>query len=324
MSKRNKANLHGWVNFNKPLNMTSTQAVGLIRRVFQVKKVGHGGTLDPLATGVLPIALGEATKTIPYIQDASKTYEFTVKWGEQRTTDDAEGDILHSSDQRPTMEDIEALLPEFVGDILQTPPQFSAIKIKGERAYDIARDGEHVDIQPRQVYIQNITIISHSEPESQRHNETSFHVVCGKGTYIRAIARDMGQKLGCFGYVSALKRTKVGALDVENAFSLDFFEKMRDNPNHYKDDALRALLPVHAVLDDILALNVTDDEAQRLKNGNKIVFVSRHDIDRLDQAQIDWQDKDQLHEVLLLHQEKPLAMAHIAGVSIQPVRVFNL
>ena len=317
MGRKKKGDpIHGWINFNKPVGMTSTQAVGKIRYALNAQKVGHGGTLDPLASGVLPIALGEATKTVNYIQDAIKTYEFTVTWGEQLTTDDAEGEALHTSDVRPTQEQITAILPQFIGDIEQLPPQFSAIKIDGERAYDIARDGEHADIKPRQTYIENLEIIEHTG------DTTSFKCICGKGTYIRSLARDMGQILECYGYISALKRTKVGVLELENAISLDIFEEMIDNPTQEKD--LNGLvLPLQTVLDDIPVLAFKDKEASLLKNGNGISFLSKPDLARLEAIGIDWKSDD-ITTALATYDDTALAMIDINGAKIQPVRVFNI
>lgn len=308
--------IHGWINVNKPVGITSTQVVLKIRRALNAQKVGHGGTLDPLASGILPIALGEATKTVNYIQDAIKTYRFTVTWGQQRTTDDAEGDVLHSSDKRPTQADIEKLLPQFIGDIQQTPPQFSAIKIDGERAYDIARDGDHADIKSREVYIEDFTIITHNG------DTTSFECVCGKGTYIRSLARDMGQILGCYGYISALERTQVGVLGMENAISLDIFDQMLDNPTQERDLS-GLLLPLQTVLDDIPVLAMKDREAILLKNGNGISLMSKPDLARLEAAGIDWKS-DYITTALATYEDTALAMVDVDGAKIQPVRVFNI
>ncbi|MEM6811959.1 MAG: tRNA pseudouridine(55) synthase TruB [Pseudomonadota bacterium] len=307
--------IHGWINLSKPVGVTSTQAVGKIRRATKAQKVGHGGTLDPLASGILPIALGEATKTVNFIQDATKEYEFEVTWGEQRTTDDSEGDVLHSSDKTPSKEAIEAILDEFVGEIEQTPPQFSAIKIDGERAYDIARDGDHADIKSRMVTIHSLEIIDHEE-------KTIFITSCGKGTYIRALARDMGQKLGCFGYISALKRIKVGDFSLENAISLDFFQEMIDNPSQ-KENMDYGLLPIQAVLGDIPALAVKEEEMVRIKNGNPLTFLSKDDLGRLEVANIDWKS-DESTTALALYNDHALAMIDVYGGKIQPVRVFNI
>jgi tRNA pseudouridine55 synthase len=200
-----KFDIDGWIAFDKPLGMTSTQAVATIRRIFKAKKGGHAGTLDPLATGVLPIALGEGTKTVPYVlEDGAKSYRFTVSWGQQTSTDDKEGEAIFVSDTRPQEAAVKALLPQFIGKIQQVPPQFSAIKINGERAYDLARQGESVDIATREVDIQELRLVEHDDESS------TFETLCGKGTYVRAIARDMGQILGCYGHISALRRTRVG------------------------------------------------------------------------------------------------------------------
>lgn len=310
MGRRNRKGDHisGWVNLDKPLNMTSTQAVGKIRRLLNAQKVGHAGTLDPLATGVLPIALGEATKTIAYAQDANKTYQFTVTWGEQRNTDDAEGDIIAQSDKRPTQDEIEDQLPNFIGQIEQTPPQFSAIKINGERAYDLARDGEKVDIKTRIVEIESLVILNH------KNNKTTFETECGKGTYIRSIARDLGLNLGCYGYVSMLKRTKVGIFTTESAISLDKLETL-----DYKSARSEALLPLQTVLDDIPALVLTAEETAGLCNGRALSFVSKPDFQRLTDAQI--QDNE---VALAVFQNTPIALVQREKANIKPVRVFNL
>ncbi len=309
MGKRNKKGDHisGWVNLDKPLEMTSTQAVGKIRRIMNAQKVGHAGTLDPLATGVLPIALGEATKTIPYAQDADKTYEFTATWGQQRSTDDAEGEIIAQSDKRPNKEEIEFLLPRFIGKIEQTPPQFSAIKINGERAYDLAREGQKVEIKTRIVNIHSLKILNHEQ------DKTTFEVKCGKGTYVRAIARDLGELLGCYGYVSALRRTQVGIFDSKNAISLDKLEAL-----YYKSARCDGLLPLQTVLDDIPALVLTAEETADLRNGRALSFVSRPDFQRLTDAGV--QDNE---TALALFQNNPIALVTREKANLKPVRVFN-
>lgn len=318
--------IHGWINLHKPVGVTSTQVVGKIRRALNAQKVGHGGTLDPLASGVLPIALGEATKTVNFIQDAMKVYNFTVTWGEQRSTDDAEGEIIRSSDDRPTLDAIEKILSQFIGDIEQTPPQFSAIKIEGERAYDIARDGEHVEIKSREVYIESFQIISEeadrTAPARLRQNETPFRVTCGKGTYIRSLARDMGEILGCYGYISHLERAKVGVLELEDAISLDIFEQMIDNPDQEKD-LNRIVLPLQTVLDDIPVLALKDQEAIRVKNGNNIALLSKPDLARLEAIGIDWK-ADDITTALVTYDDTALAMVDVDGAKIQPIRVFNI
>lgn len=314
MARIKKGNkVDGWVNLHKPVGMTSNQALSIVKRALKPQKAGHAGTLDPLASGILPIALGEATKTVPYVQDTYKTYNFEVTWGEQRTTDDAEGTALHVSDKRPAREEIEALLPLFLGDVEQTPPQFSAIKIDGNRAYDLAREGEQVDIKSRLVYIEELTITAH-EPA-----KTAFRCYCGKGTYVRAIARDMGQKLGCFGYISRLERAAVGPFTLENAISLDFFMDSEHNPNPEQ-----ALLPLTTALDDIPVLALRDQEAARLKNGNKIAFFSKPDLDRMTAAGIDWNVDRTPVTVLVTHDERPIALVEVTGPELLPIRIFNV
>ncbi len=317
MGRRKKGlKIDGWINFHKPVGMTSTQAVGKIRYALKAQKAGHGGTLDPLASGILPIALGEATKTVNYAQDAIKTYHFTVTWGEQRSTDDSEGEIIASSDTRPTQEQIKALLPQFIGEITQTPPQFSAVKIDGQRAYDLAREGEKVEIKSRQVFIESLDILKHEG------DTTSFECICGKGTYIRSIARDMGGILECHGYISALKRTKVGVFDLDSAISLDIFEQMIDNPAQEKD-LNGVVLPLQTVLDDIPALALKDQEAALMKNGNAISLLSKTDLARLEALGIDWRSDD-ITTALATFDDLAFAMVEIEGARIHPVRVFNL
>src|SRR5580698_5672364 len=203
--RRDKRDVHGWVVLDKPIGMTSTHAVAIVKRLFSAKRAGHAGTLDPLASGGLPIAIGEATKTVPFVMDGRKRYRFTVAWGEERDTDDTEGRAVRTSEIRPTPEAITALLPRFTGLIEQIPPQYSAIKVQGERAYDLARDGETVELKPRPVEIHQLSLVE--QPDSSR---SVFEAECGKGTYVRALARDIGRILGCFGHISALRRTLVG------------------------------------------------------------------------------------------------------------------
>ena len=207
MARRGKKKgrpVSGWVILDKPVGMGSTEAVSKVKWLFQAEKAGHAGTLDPLASGMLPIALGEATKTVPYVQDGAKVYRFTVAWGEERSTDDLEGPVTKTSDMRPSEAEILALLPKYTGVIMQTPPQFSAIKIAGERAYDLARDGESVDIPEREVEIGRFDLV-----EMQPDGKTVFEIECGKGTYVRSLARDMGRDLGCFGHIADLRRIEV-------------------------------------------------------------------------------------------------------------------
>src|ERR1700674_70194 len=208
MARRKKGKaIHGWLVLDKPAGMTSTQAVGAVRRLFGARKAGHGGTLDPLASGVLPIALGEATKTVPFVMDGRKEYRFTLRFGEARATEDAEGEVIATSDLRPTDEAIRSALPAFVGDIEQVPPAFSALKIEGKRAYDLARAGEPVDLKPRRVLIERLALLGRPDTD-----HADFVVSCGKGTYIRSLGRDLELSLGTVGHLSALRRTAVGPL----------------------------------------------------------------------------------------------------------------
>lgn len=322
MGRRRKKGIKidGWINLHKPLGVTSTQAVGKVRRALNAQKVGHGGTLDPLASGVLPIALGEATKTVQFAQDAIKTYIFEVTWGEQRSTDDAEGEIIKQSDERPTQEAIEAILNHYTGDIEQTPPQFSAIKIDGERAYDIARDGDVADIKSREVYIESLAITAHTD------GKTTFECICGKGTYIRSLARDMGLELGCLGYISKLERTKVGVFDLKDAISLDFFQELIDNTTQETQTSAvdeDVVLPLQTVLDDIPVLALKDQEATRLKNGQQLSFIAKPDMERLNAANIDWRHEDG-DIALATCNDYPIAMVEVNGAIIRSLRVFNV
>jgi tRNA pseudouridine55 synthase len=214
--RRVKRDVHGWIVLDKAVGMTSTQAVGAVKRLFSCKRAGHAGTLDPLATGCLPIALGEATKTVPFVMNGRKTYRFVVRWGQERDTDDAEGRIVAESRARPGRVDIEALLPSYTGTIAQVPPRYSAIKIAGERAYDLARDGEAVELAARPVDIHRLELVNSSDTD---HAE--FEAECGKGTYVRALARDLGRALGCLGHIEALRRTAVGPFGENDMISLD-------------------------------------------------------------------------------------------------------
>lgn len=312
MAPKPKNKISGWINLNKPAGMTSNDALMKVKRALNFPKIGHAGTLDPLASGILPIALGEATKLVSYMMDDDKVYLYTVTWGEQRTTDDLEGEVLATSDVRPTTEQILSVIPEFTGCILQAPPTYSAIKVDGERAYDLARAGHEFELQKRPVDIYELSLIEQSETSA------TFRCVCGKGTYVRSLARDMAEKLGTKGYVSLLIREAVGPFSLEDAISLDFFLQNTD-----KDVLESNVLPVETVLDDIPVLAVTDQEAVRLKNGQRITFISRPDVERLVKAGHDIKCQTP-GPVLALHHGKAIAMMDVCGVEAQPVRVFNL
>lgn len=266
--KREKRDVHGWVVLDKPVGMSSTHAVMLVKRLFQAKRAGHAGTLDPLASGVLPIALGEATKTVPFVMEGRKVYRFTLRWGEERDTDDAEGRVTASSAERPSAAALAALLPRFVGQIAQVPPRFSAVKIDGERAYDLARDGEAVDIAPRQVEIHRLELIQMPDPD-----HATLLAECGKGTYVRALARDLGRALGCLGHVAALRRTAVGPFDEDIAVSLDALQRLRSEEAPAIERG--ALLPVETGVAALPALQVSSSDAGRLARGQAVLLRGR-------------------------------------------------
>ncbi|MEQ1954089.1 tRNA pseudouridine(55) synthase TruB [Mesorhizobium sp. CN2-181] len=282
----------GWLILDKPVGMGSTEAVAKIKWLFQAEKAGHAGTLDPLASGMLPIALGEATKTVPYVQDGAKVYRFTVAWGEERSTDDLEGPVTKSSDTRPVQADIAAHLPKYTGVIMQTPPQFSAIKIAGERAYDLAREGETVDIPAREVEIGRLDIIEHSG------DRTVFEVQCGKGTYVRSLARDLGRDLGCYGHIAELRRTEVDPFTPEDFVVLTDLEAAAPKREEADAEGARPFVPqaerfaaidaflvdTGAALDCLPQVAVTDDAAAKLRLGNSIILRGRDAPVQADEA----------------------------------------
>lgn len=315
MARRKKGEkIDGWINFDKPVGMTSTQAVGKIRYLLQAQKAGHAGTLDPLASGILPIALGEATKTIPFAQDRLKTYHFTTTWGESRNTGDSEGEVTATSAIRPSAEAIRTTLPGFIGYIWQRPPAFSAIKIDGQRAYDLAREGEELELEPREIYIETIEL-SEFSPET-----ASFTMICGKGTYVRSLAVDLAEKLGTKGYVSALRRTEVGPFTLKNAISLDSLENIVQSAASITDVLDEVLLPFETALDDIPALAIKEDETTKLRNGQALSFVSRPDFERLQKAGLE----EPNGIALAVFRSRPVALVETEGPQIKPVRVFNL
>ena len=260
-TKKTKRDISGWLVLDKPYDMTSTQAVGKVRWLFGARKAGHAGTLDPLATGILPIALGEATKTVPAVQDGTKVYRFTITWGAATSTDDAEGDIIAISEHRPSEAEVVALLPRFTGEIMQVPPAFSAIKVAGERAYDRARAGETVILAPRPVVVERLALLSHGAGRSE------FEMACEKGTYVRALARDLAEALGTRGHVTGLHRAAVGAFSDADAVSLDALEGTAAEAR----DAL--LLPVSAGLSGLPELRMTPEQANAIRHGNPVLLT---------------------------------------------------
>lgn len=308
MARRKKGiPIHGWLVIDKPLEMSSNYVVGKVRWLTKAQKVGHGGTLDPLATGILPLAFGEATKTVSYVMDGSKTYRFTVCWGESRNTDDAEGTVVETSDKRPTAEEIKAILPEFMGAIEQIPPIFSALKIDGQRAYKLAREDVDIKMTARTVQIDRLELV-----ECIDSNHATFEVDCGKGTYVRSLGRDFGAKLGCFGYISALRRTKVGPFDEKCAISLASLEQIV-----HSDALLNSLLAIETVLDDIPALALVEEEAHKIRQGNALDVVVMAD-------RLDFTDMTSDQVICLMFEGKIVALSRMVEGQVRPFRVFNL
>ena len=305
--KRRGQPVHGWLVLDKPLGVSSAKAVAIVRRVFDAEKAGHGGTLDPLASGILPIALGEATKTVAWAMAARKTYRFIVRWGEARETDDAEGAITATSDHRPSRGEIEAALPAFTGAIQQRPPAYSALKVAGERAYDLARGGEAVDLAPRTVEVATLTLLGTPDPD---HAE--FEAEVGKGTYIRALGRDLALELGTFGHLSALRRTRVGPFNEDRAISLDKLTSLGHSPPPFEH-----LLPVETALDDIPALALTEAEAARLRCGQAVLPL--RPTDRAFMLEL-----GNGQRIRATCGTKLVALAEIADGALRPVRVLNL
>ncbi len=305
MSRRKKGEaVTGWVVVDKPLGPTSSDVVNRVRRAFNAQKAGHAGTLDPLATGILPIALGEATKTVPFIIDAAKGYRFTIRFGEATLTHDAEGEVTETSAQRPSDAEIEAALPAFTGEIEQVPPAFSAIKIDGERAYARARAGEEVVMEARRVTIHEIALVSRPGPD---HAE--LEILCSKGTYVRSLARDLALALRTVGHVSALRRTRHGPFREEAAIPLD---KLCALGHIAPASGPRVhLLPLETALDDIPALAVSGDDAARLRKGQGVLLRGR-DAPILSGS------------VLAIHRGDPVALTEYRQGELHPVRVFNL
>lgn len=309
MGRRKKGDaVSGWVCLDKPYDLTSTSAVSRVRRAFNAQKAGHAGTLDPLATGILPLALGEATKTVPFLMDADKAYRFTIEWGRNTTTLDREGETTASSDVRPVLAAIEAALPAFVGEVDQVPPNFSAIKVDGERAYDLARDGVEFELQTRKVTIHALRVLSVPDVD-----HVELEMECGKGTYVRAVVRDLAAALGACGHVSQLRRTRVGQFSEETAISLETLENLS-----YEARLSEALLPVETALDDIPALAVTDEDAFRLAQGRAIVLLPRQ-VEML-KAELTPGDRT----VSAMSGERLVALCEMRAGKLNPVRVFQL
>ena len=292
-----RVDINGWIVLDKPVGMTSTHAVSRLKRIFNAKKAGHAGTLDPLASGILPVAFGEATKTVPFVQDGEKAYRFTVRWGIETDSDDSDGAMVRTSDLRPGPDQVADALAYFTGTIMQIPPAYSAIKINGERAYDLARDGEEVNLQPRPVTIHALDLVRADE------NEAVLEAQCGKGTYVRAIARDLGRLLGCFGHVVALRRTRVGPFTEEDSVTLAELEAEDAQP-------FDELLTVEAGLSEVTCIVVDRDGAARLRRGQSLLLRGRD-------APVEGFAYAACGGV-------PVAFGPVEGGELVPSRVFNL
>ncbi|CUH75176.1 tRNA pseudouridine(55) synthase TruB [Tropicibacter naphthalenivorans] len=298
--KRKGRDISGWLVVDKPAGLTSTAVVNKVRWAMDAKKAGHAGTLDPEATGVLAVALGEATKTVPYITDALKAYVFTVTLGAATNTDDAEGEVIKTSDARPGDAEIKEALHQFVGDIMQVPPQFSAVKIDGERAYKRARDGEEMELAARPLFVESLVMLDRPDVD-----HVTLEMVCGKGGYVRSIARDLGEALGCFGHVRELRRVWSGPFEAEKGLSLEQIDEMAKTP-----DLDAYLLPLEVGLDDLPELRCTPEGAVRLGNGNPgMVFAS--DVEYGDEAWASFEGR-------------PVAVGIYKSGELHPSRVFNL
>ena len=267
--------ISGWIILDKPLNMGSTDCVSKVKWLYKAQKCGHAGTLDPLATGMLPIALGEATKTVPYVMDGQKTYRFAVTWGAETNTDDLEGEVTNTSDKRPSEADIRAILPNYTGEVSQVPPAYSAVKINGERAYKLARDGESVEIAARVVEIERFDLI-----EMRDDGVSVFEVDCGKGTYVRALARDLGRDLGCFGHISELRRTAVDPFNEDDLIPMERLTGLEGDLEALDDEVLATGI----ALEDLPEVVISKDQAQRLRSGNPAILRGRDAITHADEA----------------------------------------
>jgi tRNA pseudouridine55 synthase len=295
--RRYRQEINGWVVLDKPVGMTSTRAVSELKRLYQAKKAGHAGTLDPLASGILPIAFGEATKTVPFVQDGEKSYDFVITWGTETDTDDADGRATATSERRPERGQIEAALADFVGEIMQRPPDYSAVMVAGERAYDLARDGTAFSLRERPVLIRTLALLA------RLPDEAHLRATCGKGTYVRSLARDLGRKLGCLGHISALRRIRVGPFGAVGAHPL---QALQDDP----DRALAALLPVAAGLAELPEIVVDRTAAARLRRGQAILLRDRK--------------APMSGAAYAICGDVPIAIGAVASGELVPSRVFNL
>ena len=316
MARRRRGQpVHGWINIDKPVGVGSTRTVGIVRRALDARKAGHAGTLDPLASGVLPVALGEATKTVPFVVDGRKSYRFTVRWGQSRDTDDSDGSIVETCDRRPAEIEIHRVLPSFLGEIAQIPPQFSAVKVRGERAYRLARAGTPVELAARPVFIDRLALVDIVDAD-----RAVFEMDCRKGAYVRSVARDLAVALDTVGHVSSLRRTRNGPFRDCDAIPLEKLERPRHMSVQDGESAIDCavlLQPVAKALDDIPALDVTESEAARIRNGQPVPVLRTGNRQRIGGL------PDNAALCALLNGEA-IALMRLKGRSAQPVRVFNL
>ncbi|KCZ55745.1 hypothetical protein HY29_10275 [Hyphomonas beringensis] len=308
--KRKGDPISGWLNLFKPVDMTSTQAVAILKRKFNAQKVGHGGTLDPLADGILPIAFGEATKTVQWAMDAEKEYVFTICWGVSTASQDAEGEVTATSDARPTREQVEDLLKDYLGTIEQVPPKFSAIKVDGQRAYDLARDGEEFELTSREVQVYEAAVIGMPDAD-----HTVIHVTSGKGFYVRAMARDLAFDLGCEGHISQLRRTRVGVFGAPQAVALSRIEETDD-----KEELLSLLQPVHAILEDIPQIDISREEARDIRQGRAIVLLP-HIVEQWREAAAGAEEYDRA--AIAICSGQAVALGDVRAGRFEPSRVFT-
>ncbi len=292
--------IHGWVIIDKPQDIGSTPIVGKVKRKLNAQKAGHGGTLDPFASGLLPIALGEATKTVPMVMDGLKEYIFEISFGESRDTDDLTGQIMEQTENRPHLEQLKNVIRSMIGDIEQMPPQYSALKVEGQRAYDLARKGIEVELKTRKVHLYELELTEENLPHSVR-----LRAVTSKGFYIRSLGRDIAKACQSLGYVSFLRRTKCGNFSIKDAISLEKFEELG------YDAALSQLLPLQTALDDILAVAVSEEDAQKLQNGNPI---AAHNYAFMAEDKV----------ILLTYENTPLAMVFPENGQLKILRKFNI
>lgn len=310
--------VHGWLILDKSYDLGSTEAVSKLRWLFDAQKAGHAGTLDPLATGILPIAFGEATKTVAYVQDGRKTYRFTTRWGEATQTDDREGEVTERSDVRPSREDIEAILPDFTGTISQVPPAYSAVKIDGQRAYDLAREGEVVDVPAREVTIDSLSLI-----DMPSTDEAIFEAVTSKGTYVRALARDMARALGTVAHISSLRRTAVGPFTEDHAVTLEEMTGQpadaRMSPENRTPEAYeKFLVGIDQAFAEYPQVAIGRIEAARLSSGGEAILPMSQ-LTPVRQGR-----SGDIEPLLAMEGETPVAVCRLEGMKLRPVKVFNL